>query len=340
VGRHASRRTGVKRSSRRRFASSRLVDLALKLVGRPLAALAGLALRWSAQPRGIALVYHQIDDATGDPTRTIVATHGASLFESQVRYLKGHYRVVPASELIAATAARRRGERFPVAITFDDDLRSHTRRAMPILGRVGVPATFFVSGASLAAPFSFWWERLQRAIDQGVDVESVHQAAGGEPPDDVRTLASRVIDMSPAQRDALSARLRERLGPDPEDAAMRADDLRALAQAGFQIGFHTLRHEAMTGLDEDGLQGAMQEGREQIEEVVGRRLTTISYPHGRADERVASAARAAGYEWGFVASPLPVRPATDPLLIGRIGPSVRSTDALAVRILRTLLRRG
>jgi peptidoglycan/xylan/chitin deacetylase (PgdA/CDA1 family) len=283
----------------------------------------------SGRRRGIALVYHRIDDTTGDPARVIVSTHGASLFESQLRYLSRHYRVVPASELIAATAARRPGQRLPVAITFDDDLRSHARRAAPILRRMGMPATFFVSGASLTAPFTFWWERLQRALDRGIDVEPLLPVAADAPADDVRTLASAIIDMDSGERDALSERLRERLGPDHEDAAMGADELRELVQAGFAIGFHTLRHEAMTGLDAGGLQRAMQEGREQIEEVVGHRLTTISYPHGRGDGRVAS-----------VASPLPVHPHTDPLLIGRIEPSLRSTDALAVRMLRTLLRRG
>ena len=57
-----------------------------------------------------------------------------------------------------------RGEPFPLAITFDDDLRSHVELALPILPVAGAPATFFLTGASLQGPASFWWERLDRAL--------------------------------------------------------------------------------------------------------------------------------------------------------------------------------
>lgn len=44
----------------------------------------------------------------------------------------------------------------------------------------------------------------------------------------------------------------------------------------------------------------------------------IAYPHGKADGRVAGAARAAGYELGLTGSPTRADPSTDPLLIGRV----------------------
>ena len=42
----------------------------------------------------------------------------------------------------------------------------------------------------------------------------------------------------------------------------------------------------------------------------------IAYPHGKADGRVAGAARAAGYELGLTGSPTRADPSTNPLLIG------------------------
>jgi hypothetical protein len=44
----------------------------------------------------------------------------------------------------------------------------------------------------------------------------------------------------------------------------------------------------------------------------------IAYPHGKADGRIVEAARAAGYDLGFTGFSLPVGPATDALMVGRL----------------------
>src|ERR1043165_2875263 len=100
---------------------------------------------------------------------------------------------------------------------------------MPLLRGAGVPATFFVCGASLEAPFEFWWERLQRAADAGL-------MTGTEP---IHAVASRIQQSPPKERDREAERLQQLVGPDRPDAGMRAGDVRALAAAGFEIGFHT-----------------------------------------------------------------------------------------------------
>ena len=79
-----------------------------------------------------------------------------------------------AADILGAIRSRRRGERFPVAITFDDDLPEHVHEALPALRAAGVKATFFLNGASLDAPHAFWWEDLQRAVDGRLIAELPH----------------------------------------------------------------------------------------------------------------------------------------------------------------------
>jgi len=136
-----------------------------RLVGVPLGIAAMLVLRLTGRKAGVAVMYHSVDHRFGDPGRELVPPHEAGLFEAQIRFLVKHYRVVPAADLQDSVRARRRGQRFPVAITFDDDLACHESISLPILLRAGVSATFFLSGASLDRPFSFHFERLQRAYD-------------------------------------------------------------------------------------------------------------------------------------------------------------------------------
>ena len=128
--------------------------------------------------------------------------------------------------------------------------------------------------------------------------------------------ASTAVPAPPPQHNAVAAELRA-LARRPGETLTRSA-VQALAAAGFEIGFHTRRHHLLTTLDAPALEAAMNEGRAEIEAVIGQRLRMIAYPHGKANRRVAEVARSTGYECAFTASPNPVGPSTDPLMIGRV----------------------
>ena len=203
---------------------------------RLVAAILRVRLRLSGRRVGAVILYHRLDSdhAGWDPTGINPAID-VSLFEAEVRHLKTRYRVVPASELLEAVRARKRGERIPVAVTFDDDNASHAAKAMPILKRAALPATFFVCGASLERPFAFWWERVERALASGVaSVEELRAMVpesslnSASTKSGMRAVAADIEFMPPDERDALADELGRRLGPDPPDAGLRAAALREL----------------------------------------------------------------------------------------------------------------
>jgi peptidoglycan/xylan/chitin deacetylase (PgdA/CDA1 family) len=300
----------------------------LRIIGLPLALVLARLARHSDRHLGFALVYHRVDDPPGDPRREFVPAMGTSLFAAQVRHLCSHYCVVAASELLGATRKRRRGEPFPVAITFDDDLPTHAEVVVPILASASATATFFLSGASLHAPYRFWWERLQAAVDQRLDLVSL---SVGTPrgATAIHELGRTIEALPPTERQKVEDELERIVGPDPPDAGLRAEHVKRLAAAGVEIGFHTRHHDLLPLLDDEELARAMEEGRSELATLVGRPLTSIACPHGRADVRVASAARAAGFEAGFTGQPEVVTPESDPLLLGRFSPSYRSLGEFA-----------
>jgi peptidoglycan/xylan/chitin deacetylase (PgdA/CDA1 family) len=288
---------------------------------------------------GLALVYHQVAETNRPVEARLVPTVSPSDFSAQLRHLRRHYEVVPPSRLLEAVRKRRRGQRFPVALTFDDDLRSHVATALPLLRQVGVPAAFFLSGASLAGPYRFWWERLEAASERGLDLTSeiVLGSRSGEPGPTLPELARSVEQMAPREREAVASRLGKALGADPEKAGLRASDIRELADAGVEIGFHTLRHDVLPALDDASLAHALVDGRRALADAAGREPTTLAYPHGRADARVAAAARAAGYELAFTGAGQAVTTASEPLLLGRLDVSTRRPSQLVLVLVRALL---
>jgi peptidoglycan/xylan/chitin deacetylase (PgdA/CDA1 family) len=311
-------------------------------------ALRAVLLAWrarlSARPAGVAVVYHRIGGQTsGDASREILADLSTPGFRSQVRHLSRHYRVVGAGELLEAVRQRRRGERIPVSITFDDDLAAHIRTALQELRTAGVTATFFLGGVSLEGPHAFWWQDLQCAVDDRlvaadslphVPEAELHAALEREPKAIFR-VAAAIEELQPERRLETAAALRAAVGERSVDEGLRAHDIQALVAGGCDVGFHTLRHESLTSLDQSGLESALQDGRDTLAAVVGSPLNAIAYPHGKADKRVAEAARAAGYTVGFVTGRRAVTPEMDPLLLPRIPPAL-STGKTMLRIARAV----
>src|SRR3954465_12555075 len=75
---------------------------------------------------------------------------------------------------------------------------------------------------------------------------------------------------------------------------MSWDQLRELADAGWEIGAHTRTHPHLTEVGDEELRVELGESKATVEERLGRPCPTLAYPYGDYDERVVAAAGAAG----------------------------------------------
>lgn len=191
---------------------------------RLLATLA--AARFGGRRRAVVVLYHRIvpEDPRPDP---LVPALGARDFAAQLRLPARRYAVVPLAELPRAIAARCRGGRVPVVITFDEDLVEHMRVAAPRLRAQGLPATLFLCGASLERPHRFWWDGLLargRGLDPAALLPAELGTAPGEP---LEALAAQRNDSDPALRRARRGGARGRAL-----AARRSSGGRGITRAG------------------------------------------------------------------------------------------------------------
>ena len=291
-------------------------------VGTARRRLRAAVLRWRLRvsPSRVAgaLVYHETF-GTPPPGDRVVPWITAAALERHLRHLRREYHLVHASQLLGAMLARRRGGRVPIAVTFDDDLASHLNVAAPLLARLGCPATFFLTGAGLDGSHGFWWQRLQGAADRGLDPLPALRNAGlrvaaAQP---LADLAAEIERSPAATRAEASEALSGLIGEDPPEYRLTREQIRQLSDAGFEIGFHTRDHRPLTELAADDLARALHDGRDPLEAAAGCTVSTIAYPHGRADGRVAAAARSAGYTDGFGGPDRSITARADRLLLGR-----------------------
>lgn len=102
-----------------------------------------------------------------------------------------------------------------------------------------------------------------------------------------------------------------------ELAPMNWDQLRALAQHGWEIGSHTHTHPRLSELGDGPLAEELARSRTECERELGAPCESISYPYGDHDPRVVEATRAAGYA---AACTLPARiHHAEPLRWPRVG---------------------
>jgi peptidoglycan/xylan/chitin deacetylase (PgdA/CDA1 family) len=237
---------------------------------------------------------------------------------------------------------RRRGQRFPVALTFDDDLTSHARIAAPTLKQLSLPATFFLNG-SFGSTTAFWWTELQRAVDEldlspdalpGIDPAEL-TAALERRPGAIRRLAAAIEQAAPVRRAEIAASLGA-AGRPALERAFGSEDVRSLASDGFEIGFHTLEHPLLPRLDDAEVQRALTEGRDALASEAGRPITILAYPHGKTDDRVGAAARDAGYALAYAGSGRALRADDDEMSLPRWEPPFSGDADFQLAIARTI----
>ena len=86
-----------------------------------------------------------------------------------------------------------------------------------------------------------------------------------------------------------------------------AAQARELHERGMEIGSHSRDHAVLTALDDRQLAADLAESRAAVQALTGQPCRTLAYPFGLYDDRVAAAARNAGYELCFGWLPGPWR---------------------------------
>ena len=301
----------------------------VKRAGKALLRLAPLrtaALRAAAaRGNGLALLYHRVTEDDAAPPGALVPSIPLRLLRRQLEVLGEVGDLVPLERLHTPAGDRRR-PRF--GLSFDDDYRSHAELVLPVLRTLGVTGTFFLSGRSLHRLGAYWFESLERLVaERGLEQARRLLGAGAAGAD-----LAVVCEGSPRLQRLVTAAV----GLAPRH--LESVQITGLAEAGMTVGFHTLHHRRLVDLDDEALRRALADGRGALEAAAGRRVDLLAYPHGKADRRVAAAARTAGYRTAWTGWPRPIRAGDDPYLLGRWEPGPLDTDAflaaLAVRVNR------
>jgi peptidoglycan/xylan/chitin deacetylase (PgdA/CDA1 family) len=210
----------------------------------------------------------------------------AGMFGRQLDILKTFYRVLPLPEALERLARGRLPSRS-VCITFDDGYADNCTVALPMLVERGMHATFFVTTGVLNG--GIMWNDIVRESVRQAESPAVFKSylgeagssAGDSEADVIAALEQRIKYEAPDQRLRLAEELAESFGTRvPGDLMMSSQQVRELADAGMEIGAHTVTHPILSRIHADQARQEIEESKRVLEKICGRTIDLFAYPNG------------------------------------------------------------
>ena len=227
----------------------------------------------------IVLLYHRVCERHDDCQQLAVSPEN---FDKQIKFLSQNYPILRFEdnwEKVKQTS---------FVITFDDGYSDNLNNALPILKKYSVPATFFVASENVQSAKEFWWDQLEQIIlNTKVELDKLDLPISKEEAIIQTQLALKSLAVQ--ERDAFIVKLARQAGIElktrEEYRPMTTEELKQLdADELVSIGSHTVNHPQLAALKQTEQEYEINTGKTQLENILGHKVNTFSYPFGNIDD--------------------------------------------------------
>jgi len=293
------------------------------------------------------MIFHRV---LAHPDPLFPETPTAEEFEQQMRWVRSWFQVLPLREAVERLYAGTLPARA-LSISFDDGYADNEAIAAPILRRLGLTATFFVSTGFLDGG-CMWNDRVIEAVRNSaapdVDLRSIGLEQWPLRDDTQRRQAilgilAGIKRLEPDRRHTVVGDIVEATGgaqaPSP---MMQPAQVRNLRSLGMDVGAHTVSHPILARLDPGAARSEIAGSKADLERILGEPVPLFAYPNGVPDQDYAAEHAAIVRECGFVAAVSTAWGSatrrSDPFQLPRFTPWDRTSLRYGVRMLHNLTR--
>ena len=245
-------------------------------------------LRLGSSSKLRILAYHRVLDSMPDdfPYDRDVISCNSGEFRREMEFVARNFDVVTFKN-IAENGVE--SYRRPLVITFDDGYKDNYDVVLPILKEMGIPAVFFVTTDYINGNEIPWWDEIY--LYGGKEIYSLHKIKSASDKERLQMLEEL--------RNTTSGYYQQN-----DRLMMNWDEVRKLADAGMEIGSHTVSHPILRNIrDIKKVKFEIVESKKIIEKNIGRNVISFSYPVGRmssADNDIVEVVKNAGYEYAVI----------------------------------------
>ncbi|MGQ0739706.1 MAG: polysaccharide deacetylase family protein [Bacteroidota bacterium] len=252
-----------------------------------------------------------------------------ALFEKIIQFLTGNFKVMLLEDYLKEPAVYKR-EKNLATISFDDGYRDNIEKAAPILLRYRCPASFYVVTDCIDRNIPTWTYITDHFFQQGANKElllendfvpgflqQIRWNNEAESKEWGRKVKPWMKSLPNPQRLWVMKQIEEqnRGSAISRRMMMNWGEVKELQDTGFYIGSHSQTHPMLASLtSEEEIKEELMISAGKIEEKLGQKPLTISYPIGSWDDRVTSASAESGYKYGLAVEQRFYKPEADNIL--------------------------
>jgi peptidoglycan/xylan/chitin deacetylase (PgdA/CDA1 family) len=269
------------------------------------------------------------------------------LFEKFMEHVRERYSPVPVARIARWLEGKAVLPDGAVAVTFDDGYRNVLANAVPVLVRLGIPASVYVVSDFVRERKMVWTDVIVSALaatkktlfeialpDRTIELRIENDEEKAAVDAELRALCKSLAD---SERMELVARIvgalgvgeRELAGAWPDHEPLRSEELKTLLDFGVVVGSHTKGHKILTRCTPEDARRELEESKGFIESATGKPCDEFSYPNGGRgdfDARTREAAKRAGYKLAVTTIATRVPRRQDPFEIPRCTPADNETS--------------
>lgn len=260
--------------------------------------------------RLLVLAWHNVERTWYYPSAPGTGCAGLAY---QLERLSKVATIVPLGPALEALSSGRSLPPRAVALTFDDGYRDNLEMAVPLLEKLGLPATFFLVPGFLGREADPWWELLAwgfaRSSQTAVSWNGrVLRTRGWLSRRSVQWVCGQLRKLARARMEETIAELLRLLQPEGKanvkELFLDWSGAGELVRRGFAIGSHSMYHTTLSRELADEQVRDLIASRARLEAELDVPVRLLAYPIGtRADysAETIDAARRAGYTHALAA---------------------------------------
>ncbi len=268
-----------------------MIKIKIRSIFDNFARFSGLLQCYEKRMKGrlTILMYHRVlpgELCKNYPLQSLVIP--SEVFNAQMEYLAENYTVLPISEALMLLNNKESTKKPIVSVTFDDGYEDNYTIAAPILEKIGVKGTFFITSGFVIERSPQWFDRA--ALLNLVRNDSV----------DISVWMENLKRMPSRQRMDFIEKLENSLSYSLDYSnflPMTKKQIKELDDRGHEIASHTVSHQIVTQLDNETLVRELDDSAAAIQSWIGHEITGFCYPNGNHDLRVEEAVARAGYKY-------------------------------------------
>ena len=275
-----------------------------RLLSKVLWDLGLFSLLYSPKVAQGVIMYHGVDECSFKKYNLRFCS-SKDLYR-QLLYFKKTYNILPLEDLFDNN--QKKSSKFKLALTFDDGYENWYSLVFPIIKKLKIPVTFFISRPK---GVNYLWLDIVDIyisacvnpikIDQFYFQKSVNKYIDNKKNVNLKSWLEEQTNLSNFHK--VKALFEIELGCDYESfdptywRLLSEEQIKELANSDLvEIGSHCISHLPLTNLNTNQIGEELFESKHILESITGKPIKSIAYPIGMYNSEILDVAEKIGYQ--------------------------------------------